>query len=955
MGETQIPIVGRESELEALDALLSRVARGGRCAVFVEGEPGIGKSRLLAETLRHAEGRGFAVLHGRAEEVTRTTPFAAVAEALAWNIRRDDSASARIATILSADVPDLAAPGAVRDVGAQVIELALELLRARAADRPVILALDDLHWADPSTLRMVRAITVRLTDVPVVLVCTTRPTQGAGELQRLVDRCVEDGATRLTLGPLDAPALAALAGLVLGAPPGASVRRGLAGTAGSPMFALELLTAWQREGAITLAGDAAETDASALPETLRVAIERRLSYLEPPALEALRVAAVLGSTFSLQALCAMTGRTAAELFASLSGALRAGLIVADEDRLRFRHDVIREALYEDVPPPVRTALHRQAAQTMSEAGAPVVQIAQHLALGAAPGDLDAMRTLRQAAAHTVLLSPRLAVDFLEGARRLAPPGDPMGDEAATELVLPLHLIGRTGDAERLAQEILARRPPDRVRYFLQRSLAYALTVAGRQHEAIAHYEAITAQPPSAAWTTAPEASHAIDLANLAIGLVFADRVQRAKAPVERALAMARHAADDYAMSIVLLAEASVADAEGRVRDALGIARRNVSLAMASPAAVHGNLWAHCQLGLALLAADEPADAHDVLSAGLRLVEEQGRVAQFSPYHFALATGSTLAGEWDDAVAHLEAGITAGEEHVFTTLPACAALAWIRLHRGDFAAARRALPDDGDTPAAGGAFGQDWTALATAGLLEAEGHIAPALAGLSATWERKRRGGALFGSGTWRLSGTMLVRLARQAEDQALARSVAEDAAEGARRAAGVTSADAAALHCRGVADDDLTALMEAMAAYRLGPKGLLMGLACEDAGSALVKAGHAKDGRAALREAADVFRHLDARWDLDRLDARCRSLGIRQIRTTRRSAATTGWDSLTATEQRVTAMVTEGLSNAQIAQRLYLSRYTVETHLKHVFAKLGVGSRVELAVRAARRDAPADG
>ncbi|HWH33307.1 MAG TPA: BREX system ATP-binding domain-containing protein [Egibacteraceae bacterium] len=950
MGEQSIPIVGRERELEALDAVLSTVAAGRAQAVFLEGEPGIGKSRLLDETVRRAQERGFAILHGRAEELTRTTPFAAVGEALGWNAAGQDPVSARIAALLGADAPQLAAPGAVRDVGGQVIELVLELLHARTGDGPVLLALDDLHWADPGTLRTVRAIARRLTSLPVALVATTRPTQGTGDLQRLVDTCADEGAARLILGPLDAQALAALAGLVLGAPAGTSVTRGLAGTAGSPMFALELLKAWQREGAITVSDGAAETAGEALPETLRLAVVRRLYVLEPATLEALRLAAVLGSTFTLAGLCAMAERSASALLGCVSEAMEAGLIAEDHDQLRFRHDVIREALYEELPRTVRAALHRQAAHTLSQAGAPVVQVARHLALGAAPGDAEAIRALRQAAAHTVLLSPRLAVEFLDSARGLLQPGDAAHDELGAELILPLHLIGRTGDAERLAGDILSRRPPPRVRYLLQRGLAYALTVTGRQREAVAQYEAITAEPPAAGWTASPHAAHAIDLANLGIGLALLNEVERAREPIGRALAMAAHAHDDYAMSIALLAETTVADVEGRVHDALDSARRNVSLVTSQPAAMHGNLWAHCQLGFALLAADLLGEAAEVLRTGLRLVEEQGRVAQLSPYHIGLGSGSALAGEWDDAIAHLEAGISAGEEHVFTTLPASGALSWLHLHRGEFAAARQAVPPrDGDAPLGG--FGQDWVAVAEAALLEAEGRAQPALARLRATWERQRDGGALFGFGTWRLSGTMLVRLARQTGDDAFALAVAEDAADGARRAGGVTSADAAALHCRGLADGDLTALMDAVAAYRQGPHALLAGLACEDAGTALVKAGRQKDGRQALRQALDVYRDLRARWDLDRLDATCRALGIRQVRATRRPAATTGWDSLTATEQRVTGLVAEGLSNAEVAQRLYLSRYTVETHLKHIFAKLGVGSRVELAVQAARRDA----
>src|SRR5262249_22182592 len=176
----------------------------------------------------------------------------------------------------------------------------------------------------------------------------------------------------------------------VGAEPGPALLAEAAGAGGNPLFVTELVGALMQEGTVRVAGGRAEVAHAALPPTLRLTIMRRLSFLPDQTLQALRAASVLGSSFSLTDLATITGESALELVGALDGAVRAGVVEDDGSRLRFRHDLIREAIYEDVPGGVRLGLHREAGQRLAAAGGSALQVAEHLARAAAPGDAEAI-------------------------------------------------------------------------------------------------------------------------------------------------------------------------------------------------------------------------------------------------------------------------------------------------------------------------------------------------------------------------------------------------------------------------------------------------------------------------------------------------------------------------------------------------------------------------------------
>ena len=158
----------------------------------------------------------------------------------------------------------------------------------------------------------------------------------------------------------------------------------------------------------------------------------------------------------------------------------------------------------------------------------------------------------------------------------------------------------------------------------------------------------------------------------------------------------------------------------------------------------------------------------------------------------------------------------------------------------------------------------------------------------------------------------------------------------------------AALRCQGLAEDDAEMLQAAIDACARGPRPLELALTCEDAAAAATRQGNQERAGQLLDQAVTIYERLDATRDLARADAALRQMGIRRSRHVTHSRAQSGWHSLTPGERAVVDLVAEGLSNPQIGQRLYVSRRTVQTHLAHVFAKLDVTSRTQLAAEAAR-------
>jgi DNA-binding CsgD family transcriptional regulator len=939
----RVALVGRGAELGILRAAVQGAARGRRGAVVVEGEAGIGKSRLLDEALEGAEELGFRVLVGWCDEVERHRPLRALREALAVDQHASDASRAKLGRLLavgSAAVDPAAPVVDMADEGWLIVEAVVELLEQMASAGPVALAVEDLQWADPVTLRAVHAIGRQMTGLAFALFVTLRGGGHDPDVSRVVADLLARGAEHVLVGPLVSEETAQLAHEVAGLPPGPRLLEQLGGAGGNPLFVIELLRALDDNGALDLRDGLAEARDVSLPPTLRLTLLRRLSLLPEATLNVLRVASILGSTFSLAEVTLVTGTTTASLLSALAVALDAGLLKESGDRLAFRHDLVRDAIYHDLPLAVRKGLHREVGTALAGAGASLDQVASHVALGAEPGDTDAVAWLRSAASSSVARSPATAIRLLERALELTEPTDPVRDEVASELVQPLLASGRLHDAETLARDVLAQGPRPEIVVLTHASLAGVLSIGARYPEALDQI----AQAAAAA----SEQERPSLIAAESLLMVLNGQVESARDTANRAIDAARRLGDDRARSLGLQTLAMLALAEGYLERAVALAHEAVGFDEQAGITWAGLGGPHLWYGTALADSDRFADAEVAFQAGRRRSEQTGNLARLPHYHWGIAEMRLAAGRWDDAVAEAQAGLSLVEEtanHVGDVF-ANALCAHVAFHRGEATTAQAAVREAERRLVAGPVeIGYEWMTWIGALLLEARGEVAEARSALEQTWDLI--GPLRYLQATSRAMGPDLVRMALASGDRPRALSVTEEL-ERVAVCGQTPTARGIALRCRGLLDDSPDILLASVAAHRSGPRPYQLAAACEDAGIALQRAARPNEAVPLLNNAVDAYEQLNAARDLARVQSVLRTLGIRRRRHAPRRPSF-GWESLTPTELRVVGLAAEGLTNGRIAERLFVSRRTVATHLEHVFQKLGYANRVELAAEATRR------
>lgn len=941
---------GRDAELAVLRGALHRAASGRLAIVSVEGEGGIGKTRLLDHALDAARAdRAAHVVAGRAEEQERTRPFGLWTDALRCSRSSADPRRAEIAALLAprpgAPVPITASS----DPGLQfhVVDAVVDLVEELAHPGPLVIGLDDLQWADPSSLLTVVAAARRLTHAPLALLVCLRPAPWSPELRRALAALDAAGAQVLPIGGLTDEAVRDLVVDVLAAPPPERLLANVAGAGGNPLFVIELLSAIVKEGAAGTAEEPADVARPTMPPSLRLTILRHLAFLPDAALDALRPAAILGTSFAVSDLSATTARSVLELSVALDPAIRAGVLVDDGDRLRFRHDLVREAVYADIPPSLRAGLHHEAGTRLGRSGAPALQVAGHLALGATRGDREAVAWLTRAAREAAARSPGVSADLLQRAIDLADPADPDRDRLVAERASSLWWAGQLPEAQAACRALLGGQHDPLLDEPARICLARTLIAEGRMADALRELEwvqqatGVTEAGRAAAWGWASMAHGSMgDLDGAVVAAVEA----QATAP----------AGEHITISLALNSLAAVAEHRGQPERALQLIDDAVSRADRSPDLLGHRYPVHGTRGHILMELDRLDDARATLQAGRRIGELLGTRWALPSVEAFLAVERFLSGHWDDAIAGFEAGIDLAEEtgERYSLVLTYSMLAVIALHRGDLRrAGELAERAGGELTVRGPRFRSHWATWVRGLLREADGDAAGAYAALAGCWDDCIRSGLAI---EFPVLGPDLVRLALAVDERERAAQVAEVVSDLAA-VQDVASHTGAALRCRGLVAGDPEPLLAAVDAVARSGRPLEIALAAEDAATALGRAGAPDAARPLLHRALDGFEALGATRDIARVEASLRGLGVRRGRRGPRARPRTGWGSLTPTERRVVALVAEGLTNPQIGERLYLSRRTVQTHVAHVFAKVDVSSRTQLAAEATRRRVAAGG
>ncbi|MGD9530735.1 MAG: AAA family ATPase, partial [Pseudonocardia sp.] len=405
-------LVGREAERARAERLVAEVGTGVPRALAVRGEPGIGKSALLGHLAVVAGSAGFLVLSGRAAEYEQDLPFGAVVDAVdpflgAW----DGAAPAELAAVFPALGPGTAPSPVDRH---RLHRAMADLLAILAARRPVLLVLDDLHWADAATVELVERLLRRPPPGPVLLAAALRSGSAATPLRAVLRAAERHGHVEaVDLGPLDACEADLLLDTVL--PPGAPQRDRIAADAGgNPFYLLQLARA---PGA-----PAGEGDNGQLPAPIVAALRAELRDLPRNAGLLLAAAAVAGDPFEIDVAAAAAGLAPDPALDALDELWARDLVRTTDAprRFAFRHPVLRRAAYAAAGSGWRIGAHARAAAALAAAGGPAAMRAHHVERSAAAGDRDAVAVLSAAARDVAGVAPVTAARWSGAALRLLP-------------------------------------------------------------------------------------------------------------------------------------------------------------------------------------------------------------------------------------------------------------------------------------------------------------------------------------------------------------------------------------------------------------------------------------------------------------------------------------------------------------------------------------------------------
>ncbi|MEW2288464.1 AAA family ATPase [Streptomyces sp. NPDC047841] len=892
---------GREAELDVLRTLIDSVARtGGGALTVLRGEPGIGKTTLLTETVARAQAAGFSVGLGKADELHHLVPLSSLATC-----------------VLHGDRPLLAGDALVdltrrHDQRIWLVERLAEAIEDRAGGGPLLIALDDVQWADPLSRFALKQLPGRLRTSPVLWLLTERQGVG-GPAEEIVAAVADELPVRtLSLGPLSGAAIGQLAGDALGAAVDERVRELLAGAGGNPFLAVEMLSGLR----------SSDASGEPVPPGLVVGVRGRLGSLHPDTLRFLQMGAVLGRRFGFQDAAALCGRPSVTLLPALEEAVRAGLLDDDGDQLVFRHDLLRQAVYVDIPPSARKVLHREAAGRLVAAGHQPIDVVSHILRGAQPGDEEAVALLRRAAADVLPVTPGLAADLVTRALDLVPVARPLWFAVGEQAIVSLTRAGRNREALATGDRLLAYRPPMGTFGRLHAALGGTLWNLDLADELRRRTESALAVGGAA-----PEV--AARLAGLrALALSRAHDLAPAREAGEEALRAAVATGDRDAHVQALFALGEIALNAGE--NALAL-ERFTALSAVDPAFFPEEIVAYQHMDdfvtserLLARAADESSGIREAM-----LLWAQGQ------QHLEL-------GRLDDAEAdfvtmeRLEDEVRAHVQQVNGRV----IRSRIALLRGDREAARQHLaearkrlavkPNPGNT--------------AAVRFLEAVHAEADGDAGRAVDRVRQVQREAPFLR--WRLLRTWVgtaIRVALRGADRELAEDLAAQAEAHAARNPAVPTAAGLAARARGLVCDDLALLERSVSLLGESPRPLVRAAASADLGRALLAAGRRDEAVAALTGAQDAFIAAGAHAVAAHVQRDLRRAGTGGRRTGDGQRPVQGWEALTASEKKVARLIAEGHSNRAAAELLVVSPHTVNTHLTSAFRKLSVNSRVQLA------------
>ena len=943
-------LAGRAREVAELDHALDRAASGTQSAIALVGEPGIGKSRLLGELTKRALDRGFLVLDGRAAEFELDIPFGVILDAL-----NDHAGSLEPSLLhglesvvleelgsvfpsLSAFAPD----EPVRRIGPERyrIHYAIRALLERLATRQVILlVLDDVHWADPASLEVVAHLLRRFRGPLLIAVAVRHVPSGlAGALEAVV----RTGAgTRVEVGPLSAGDAA----LLLDPELDPATRDALFTESGGNPFYLEQLARTRRLSDTT-------------PADVTAAVAHELEHLDSDPRLLLEAAAVAGDLFDPSLAAAIAERDEPAALASIDALLEADLIrpASAPRTFRFRHPIVRRAVYDAMPAGWRVAAHGRAATALAQRHSSNGELAHHVALSGAPGDEAAISLLVEAADATAPRAPATAGHWLLAATRLVGSDD---SERRARLLsaagASLTSGGAFEEALSALDEALALVPPDDATAYAEMltKRAEARRRGARPFDSAGGLERALDALSDPAGDTALAAR--LELAMDRLWHADFSRVQQLATSV---LEPARARQDELLACLAGALRSLAHSYTGHVEDALADFHEAQAAFVTLPdERLAERIYIGHYLGEAAIRVEHPPDARAYVERAFDVARLTGQETTGGSWSVITVLALLLEGEVRRATELAERTVSLPElatddwRMVLTLGIDSLAAFWAGRHERALASARdmttRATRSHSDT------VFPKLARLYLGAALWIAGDPAATIAELAPLDHEPDRWLMDRDSA---LGWDLLIRAQIAVGDLDAASEIlgrAQSRVAGPvlpQQAANVACARSALLLARGDPGAAAEAGREALEFARRGDNPLVIGRSSAATGTALVAAGVTDEGITELEHAEQTLAACGARREADAAARRLRQLGRR---VTRRPADAhdAGVAGLSPREREVAEEVAAGKTNREIAATLFLSEKTVESHLARIYSKLDVHSRAALTALLARASA----
>lgn len=894
---------GREDHLARTGKALSLARqRGSGRVISIGGPAGIGKSALLSAVADQARALGFAVAGSKCDEIDRFSPGAPIVAAL-----RPGAAPMLPPAVFEQVTAVLGEPL----LFAERVTTGLEDI---AAHRSVLLVIDDLQWADRVTRLVLRTLCHRTVGLPVIVLLASR-----GDARSVTEGLPGADVEELTLAPLTPAQAVAMAVARLGRRPDPQTLRVLRAAEGNPFLITQVVD--------TGPGGDREPGPSPAVARLAAAIGQQLAQVTPDARAVIELVAVAGRPLAIAG--------AAELLPQLSNAAReaavrqaldSGLLVIVEHRLTFRHDLIRESVYEGIDTDRRRELHRRFATSLLEAHAPLAA-APHAQAGSAGGDVAGAAILAAAAERLVPVSAEDAGELAVSGSRIVAPGQAEWVPLSLRFLAVLVRTQRTTEALTLADLLLARTDDPAVAGRIEAETAHALWLNGQPTLIVQRVDRVLGR--GAALDPAVEArlrsSRALARTRLTTGDVAA---REASAALEQARAVD----DPEAVAVALRASGEAAKNEGRHWQALTHFRE----LRAAGGAAH---LAEEIMALQLL------DRYDHAQVLLDQARREG-----SHESETLLPSLLYAQLWQDfgvgRLAEADAGAQTLSElgrelgNNMYALEALMIRSTVRLYRGDTATAAALLKSVADLTDADDDIRMPGLTLSRGMQANLLGRPQLALEILRPLLWTARESRTHWP--WWPGFLNAFYGLGEAGQDREFAAEAVALAELGAERNPGVLSFEGLALALRGRLEGDLVRLAEAVTLLAGSPRLILRAYVAEALGEALMAAGEHEAGLVELDRAWDAY-HAVGAWAFASSTRQVMEQAGDHREKWSVVPAEQGRSSLTDAERRVAELIAAGQTNRGAASALGISANTVGTHLRSVFGKLGVQSRVQLA------------